>query len=170
VVDAGGTTLSVKQENGVYAWSGESTWSGSGSGCSLYFGAQTWQTLASGWSLTGCGSKRGVADVAADANPNTGAAVYDTTRYNGRSGWFQVGGTSLASPLIAGVYALAGNVASGEADPSGYPASISYAKPSALHDVTEGTSTGSCSTTACKPAAGYDGPTGLGTPNGTGAF
>jgi subtilase family serine protease len=170
VVDAGGTTLKVSQENGVYAWAGETTWSGSGSGCSLYFSAPAWQPTAAGWSATGCGGARGVADVAADANPNTGAAVYDTTRYNGRSGWFQVGGTSLASPLIAGVYALAGNAASAEADPSGYPASIAYAHPLALHDITEGSSTGTCSTTACKAATGYDGPTGLGSPKGLGAF
>jgi subtilase family serine protease len=170
VVDAGGTTLNVKQENGVYSRASELAWSGSGSGCSLYFTAQAWQSAASGWPATGCLSARGVADVAADADPNTGAAVYDTTKYNGRSGWFQVGGTSLASPLIAGVYALAGNVASAEADPSGYPAAIAYAHPAALYDVREGPSTGSCSTTACKAAAGYDGPTGLGSPTGLAGF
>jgi subtilase family serine protease len=165
VIDAGGTTLAVKGSAGSYTWSGEETWSGSGSGCSLYFSAQVWQEAAAGFSLTGCAHARGVADVAADANPNTGAAVYDTTRYQGRSGWFQVGGTSLASPLIAGVYALAGNAAS-----VAYPASLPYAKPTALHDVTAGASTGKCATTACKAGTGYDGPTGLGTPNGTSAF
>jgi subtilase family serine protease len=170
VIDAGGTTLRVTSSGGVYSWAGETTWSGSGSGCSLYFSPQTWQTAASGWSFTGCGGARGVADVAADADPNTGAAVYDSTKYNGRSGWFQVGGTSLASPLIAGVYALAGNVASAALDPSGYPASISYNHSSALHDVTEGPSSGNCATTACKAAPGYDGPTGVGTPNGTAGF
>jgi subtilase family serine protease len=171
VIDAGGTTLNVTQAGGVYGWAGETTWSGSGSGCSLLFTAQPWQTAASsGWPSTGCLQARGVADVAADADPNTGAAVYDTTRYNGRSGWFQVGGTSLASPLIAGVYALAGNAASATADPSGYPASIPYAHVSSLHDVTSGPNTGSCATTACKAGPGYDGPTGVGTPNGTAGF
>jgi subtilase family serine protease len=170
VVDAGGTTLNVTQSGGSYVRSSELTWSGSGSGCSLYFPAQTWQGSASGWTATGCLAARGVADVGADANPNTGASVYDTTRYNGRSGWFQVGGTSLASPLIAGVYALAGNAASPAADPSGYPASIAYANPGSLYDVTEGASTGSCATTACKAGAGYDGPTGLGAPTGIAAF
>jgi subtilase family serine protease len=169
-VDAGGTTLNVTQSGGNYVRTSELTWSGSGSGCSLYFPAQTWQGSASGWPATGCLAARGVADVAADANPNTGASVYDTTKYNGRSGWFQVGGTSLASPLIAGVYALAGNVASPTVDPSGYPASIAYANPGSLYDVTEGASTGSCATTACKAAVGYDGPTGLGTPTGLAAF
>jgi hypothetical protein len=162
VIDAGGTTLTLGSGN---TYGSEKAWSGSGSGCSLYFSAQSWQTLASGWEATGCGGARGVADVAADADPNTGASVYDSTRYNGRSGWFQVGGTSLASPLIAGVYALAGNAAS-----ASYPASLAYGKPAALHDVSTGPATGSCSTTACKAASGYDGPTGLGTPNGTSAF
>ncbi len=58
---------------------------------------------------TGC-TKRTVGDVSADADPNTGAAVYDSVRYAGHSGWFQVGGTSLASPLIAAVYALSGTI------------------------------------------------------------
>ena len=165
VIDAGGTTLKVASSSGAYTWSSEETWSGSGSGCSVYFAAQAFEEAASGFSLTGCEHSRGVADVAADANPNTGAAVYDTTRYQGRSGWMQVGGTSLASPLIAGVYALAGNAAS-----TAYPASLAYVDPSALHDITAGSSTGKCSTTACKAASGYDGPTGLGSPNGLGAF
>jgi subtilase family serine protease len=162
VVAVGGTTLTLGAGS---AWAGESVWSGSGSGCSAYLSAQAWQTSLSSWSLTGCGTKRGIADVAADADPATGAAVYDTTTYQGRSGWFKVGGTSLSAPLIAGVYALAGNAAS-----TSYPASRAYANPSALHDVTSG-SNGSCGgKTICAGAAGYDGPTGLGTPNGAGAF
>jgi subtilase family serine protease len=162
VIDAGGTTLTLGAGN---AYGSEKAWSGSGSGCSLLFSAQAWQLGASGWLATGCGSFRGVADVAADADPSTGASVYDTTRYGGRSGWFQVGGTSLASPLIAGVYALAGNAAG-----ASYPASLAYASPTQLHDVIEGPATGNCSTTACKAAVGYDGPTGLGSPNGLGGF
>ena len=160
VVAVGGTTLRLNGNS----YSSESVWSGSGSGCSAYWTAQSWQTSASGWSGTGCGSKRGVADVAADADPNTGASVYDTTRYQGQSGWFQVGGTSLSAPLIAAVYGLAGN-----ASLASYPASIPYANTSSLHDVTSG-SNGSCSTTMCTGAVGYDGPTGVGTPNGTGGF
>lgn len=161
VVAVGGTTLTLGAGD---AWAGEKVWSGTGSGCSAYLSAQAWQAALSNWSLTGCGSKRGVADVAADADPATGAAVYDTTRYQGHAGWFKVGGTSLSSPLVAGVYALAGNAAS-----TSYPASLAYANPSALHDVTSGTD-GTCSTIMCKGAAGYDGPTGVGTPNGTGGF
>jgi subtilase family serine protease len=165
VIDAGGTTLTVKLLSGAYAWAAEETWSGSGSGCSVYLTAQGWQEAAAGFSLTGCAHRRGVADVAADANPSTGASVYDSTKYQGRSGWLQVGGTSLASPLIAGVYALAGNAAS-----VAYPASLPYADPAALHDVIAGAATGKCTTTACKPGPGFDGPTGLGSPKGTAAF
>jgi subtilase family serine protease len=161
VVAVGGTTLTLGAGN---AWAGEQAWSGGGSGCSLYLAAQSWQANDPNWALTGCGGKRGVADVAADADPSTGAAVYDTTRYQGHAGWFQVGGTSLSSPLVAGVYALAGNAAS-----TAYPASLAYANRTALHDVTSG-ATGSCTTLECNAAAGYDGPTGLGTPNGLGAF
>ncbi len=165
VIDAGGTTLNVSQSNGSFSWASETAWSGSGSGCSTYFSAQSWQTSALNWSQTGCSSGRGVADVAADADPNTGAAVYDSVRYNGKTGWFQVGGTSLASPLIAAAYALADNAAS-----QPYPATLPYSDTAALHDVTAGPGTGSCGTTACNANLGYDGPTGVGTPNGLSAF
>jgi hypothetical protein len=107
---------------------------------------------------------RGVADVSADADPMTGAAVFDSTPYQGRSGWFQVGGTSLSAPLIAAVFALAGNAGS-----VNYPASIPYRHLASLHDVTGG-SNGSCGTIMCKAGSGYDGPTGVGTPNGIGGF
>jgi subtilase family serine protease len=161
VIAVGGTSLKITSSNG---YSSESVWSGAGSGCSSYFSARSFQTAAAGWSATHCGTKRGVADVAADADPNTGAAVYDTTKYSGQAGWFKVGGTSLSSPLIAAVYGLAGNESTAT-----YPASIPYAHVSSLHDVTTG-SNGSCSTTMCKGAAGYDGPTGVGTPKGITAF
>ncbi len=109
VVAVGGTTLNLTRSN---TYSSESAWSSAGSGCSAYETANSWQTAVSDWSQTGCGTKRGVADVSADADPNTGAAVYDSTRYQGQPGWFQVGGTSLSSPLIASVFALAGGASS----------------------------------------------------------
>lgn len=161
VVAVGGTTLKLGENN---SYGAETVWSGTGSGCSSYLSAQPWQTSLGNWAATGCGTKRGVADVAADADPNTGAAVYDSVKYQGRSGWFQVGGTSLSSPLVAGVYALAGNASS-----VSYPAALPYGGTSHLHDVTSG-SDGSCSTIMCKAGSGYDGPTGVGTPNGLGAF
>jgi hypothetical protein len=62
------------------------------------------------------------------------------------------------------VFALAGN-----AKTASYPASIAYGHTGSLHDITTG-SNGSCGTTMCKGAPGYDGPTGVGTPKGIGAF
>ncbi len=109
VVAVGGTTLNLTSSN---TYSSESAWSSAGRGCSAYETANSWQTAVSDWSQTGCGTKRGVADVSADADPNTGAAVYDSTRYQGESDWFQVGGTSLSSPPIASVFALVGGASS----------------------------------------------------------
>jgi subtilase family serine protease len=152
VTAVGGTTLT--KPGGVWH---ETAWSGAGSGCSFYVPKPSWQHDA------GC-ARRTVADVSAVANPNTGVAVYDT--YNTGGTWFVFGGTSVSSPIIAGVYALAGgNVNYG---------STPYGNPAALHDVTSG-SNGSCGRKAkkkylCTAVAGYDGPTGLGTPNGIGAF
>jgi subtilase family serine protease len=161
VVAVGGTTLTIAAGN---TYGSERVWSGAGSGCSSLNTARGFQTSTAGWAATGCGTRRGVADVAADADPSTGAAVYDSTAYQGRKGWFTVGGTSLSAPLIAAVYALAGNAGS-----ANYPASLPYAHTSSLHDVTTG-SNGTCGTTMCRGAAGYDGPTGVGTPNGLNAF
>lgn len=163
VVAAGGTTLNLTGNN---TYGSESAWSDGGSGCSAYEKANSWQTGVADWSQTSCGTKRGVADVSADADPSTGAAVYDSTRYEGLSGWFQVGGTSLSSPLIAAVFALADGISS-----STNAEQVPYLNFNSTnsHDVTTG-SNGSCRTIMCKAATGYDGPTGLGTPNGTGGF
>lgn len=100
--------------------------------------------------------------MAADADPNTGVAVYDT--YS-QGGWLEVGGTSASSPMIAAVYALAGTPAAGT-----YPGSYIYSHTGNLFDVTSGAD-GSCSPAyLCTGEAGYDGPTGWGTPNGVAAF
>lgn len=154
VVAVGGTSL-TKASNS-RGWS-ESAWSGAGSGCSTLNAKPSWQTSA-----TQCSGKAN-ADVSAVADPNTGVAVYDSTVYQGRSGWQVYGGTSASSPIVASVYALSGNT-------SGYPASYTWAHTSGLNDVTSG-SNGTCTTTVwCHAGAGWDGPTGLGTPNGTSAF
>jgi subtilase family serine protease len=154
VTAVGGTTLNLNSNN---TRASETVWSGAGSGCSAYEPKPSWQADS------GC-IRRTVADVAADADPNTGASVYDTVRYQGQSGWFQVGGTSLASPIIASTYALAGNGTS-TVDGS-YP----YSHLPGLFDVTSG-SNGSCSPTyLCTGEVVYDGPTGNGTPKGTIAF
>ncbi|MFI0895155.1 peptidase S8 [Streptomyces sp. NPDC020983] len=155
VTAVGGTTLNTASTT--RGWT-ETAWSGAGSGCSSY------NTALSGAAsfATGC-SKRAEADVSAVANPSTGVAVYDSTAYQGYSGWMVFGGTSVSSPIIASVYALAGNTGSID---NNYP----YTHSSALNDVTSG-SNGSCTTSQwCNARTGWDGPTGLGTPNGTGAF
>jgi subtilase family serine protease len=155
VTAVGGTSLT--RASTTRGWA-ESAWSGAGSGCSAYNLILSGQTTVN----TGC-AKRAVADVSADADPNTGVSVYDTTRYQGQLGWLVFGGTSVAAPVIASVYALAGNTASID---NNYP----YAHTSALFDVTTG-SNGTCPTSQwCHAGTGWDGPTGLGTPNGTGAF
>ncbi|MFI5796078.1 putative Ig domain-containing protein [Streptomyces sp. NPDC051677] len=157
VTAVGGTALSASSNS--RGWT-ESVWKtssteGTGSGCSAYDAKPSWQTD------TGC-SKRMEADVSAVADPATGVAVYDT--YGG-SGWAVYGGTSASAPIIAGVYALAGTPGT-----SDYPAKYPYAHTSSLYDVTSGNN-GSCSTSYfCTAGAGYDGPTGWGTPNGTAAF
>jgi subtilase family serine protease len=155
VTAVGGTTLTRSGSGRGFT---ETAWSGAGSGCSTLNAALTGAAGAG----TGC-AKRAVADVSAVADPNTGVAVYDTTPYQGRSGWFVVGGTSASAPIIAAVYALAGNASSID---NNYP----YAHASSFFDVTSG-SNGTCPTSQwCTARAGWDGPTGLGTPNGTGGF
>jgi subtilase family serine protease len=154
VVAVGGTSLTRSSNS--RGWS-ESAWSGAGSGCSTRNAKPTWQTSA-----TQCSGKA-TADVSAVADPNTGVAVYDSTPYQGYSGWQVYGGTSASSPIIASVYTMGGNL-------SGYPASYTWGHASGLNDVTSG-SNGTCSPSLwCHSVAGWDGPTGLGTPNGTSSF
>jgi hypothetical protein len=167
VTSVGGTTLS-KDTSVPRGWD-ETVWGngtegvdgdGTGSGCSQYEPRPSWQA-----GITQDCAMRAAADVSADANPNSGLAVYDTT---GQSGWLQVGGTSLASPLIASTYALAGTPASGT-----YPSSYLYANylasSSAFNDITSG-SNGDCGNVLCNGGTGWDGPTGLGTPDGVSGF
>ncbi|MFL6077890.1 MAG: hypothetical protein ACJ73S_31385 [Mycobacteriales bacterium] len=155
VTAVGGTTLT--RASGTRGWT-ESAWNGAGSGCSRL----NTQLAGQAGANTGC-SRRAVADVSAVADPNTGVSVFDSTPLQGSSGWFVVGGTSASAPIIAAVYALAGNEAS-------INNSFPYSHTSGLFDVTTG-SNGSCSPSQlCRARAGWDGPTGLGTPNGTSAF
>ncbi|WP_223198373.1 S53 family peptidase [Solihabitans fulvus] len=168
VTAVGGTSLT--RATNARGWT-ESTWSGAGSGCSAFEPKPGWQHD------TGC-ANRTVADVSAVADPATGLGVYDT--YNtcgtsffcdflislglvaGADGWVTVGGTSASSPIIASVYALAGNAVTY----GSYP----YTHTAGLFDVTTGNN-GSCGGSyLCTAGPGYDGPTGLGTPNGTTGF
>ncbi len=161
VVAVGGTSL--RTASTTRGWT-ETAWSGAGSGCSALISKRSWQKDS------GC-SNRTVADVSAVADPSTGVAVYDSYGSSGGANWYVFGGTSVASPIVASVYALAGNASS-----VNYAAQLPYGSPGSLFDVTSG-SNGNCTkrrTTStkylCTAAPGYDGPTGLGTPNGTSGF
>jgi subtilase family serine protease len=154
VVAVGGTSLRTAANTRGFT---ETAWSGAGSGCSSRNTKPSWQT-----SVTQCSGKAS-ADVSAVADPNTGVSVYDSTPYQGASGWQVYGGTSASSPIVASVFALSGNTA-------GYPASYTWGRAAGLNDVTSGTN-GHCRTKVwCTSGAGWDGPTGLGTPNGTASF
>ena len=148
VIAVGGTSL--KKAANARGWS-ESAWSGAGSGCSKYAAKPTWQKDG------GC-FNRTVADVAAVADPETPVSVYDTYE---APGWMLVGGTSVATPVMAGVLAL-----SSSAVRSAGPSAFSPAgQGSELFDVTEGENA-LCGTYLCQAEVGYDGPTGWGTPDG----
>jgi hypothetical protein len=150
VLAVGGTSLAKATTS--RGWS-ETVWftqagEGTGSGCSAYTPKPTWQTD------TGCPFKTND-DVSAVADPYTGIAVYDTAA--GETGWTVIGGTSLASPLVAAIFAVTGRAAAGPSFP--------YEHTAAFWDVTSG-SNGTCSPAYfCTAEVGYDGPTGIGTPN-----
>ena len=181
VIAVGGTRLTLSATGGYgseRAWGPDSSHSwGTGSGCSSasVFGtatvaAQPFQSAVAGWANTKCGTFRGDNDVSANADPNTGSAVFASSQ----GAFIQVGGTSLSAPLIAAVYALKGN-----ATATNYPASFLYAGIGAtnFHDVKTGTDQAgnwplACPvpSTQCIAKVGYDLPTGVGSPKGLGGF
>ncbi|MGD0392293.1 MAG: PKD domain-containing protein [Acidimicrobiales bacterium] len=215
VVSVGGTSLGLNSngtrqsetawnDDGVQANIEESygvPLGASGGGCSLFVNAPTWQKKLKVWPLTACGTKRLAADVSAVADPFTGFDTYNTS--DGGTGWETIGGTSLSSPVIAAIYALAGG-----SHGMAYPALTLYAHlhQTSLYDVTaagtgfcDGENASQCGNAnqleydgavlgvmdcdfpatgnkpsagdlACDAGAGYDGPSGVGTPNGLAAF
>ncbi len=133
VTAVGGTTLSTAGSGSSgYSRAAETAWSlasdaGAGSsGCSVLEAKPSWQQDS------GC-PNRTENDVAADANPDTGAAVYDSVPEHGLpQGWQQLGGTSLAAAIIAATYALANShdsAALGAPRPGTYPSSLSLRRP-----------------------------------------
>lgn len=156
VTAVGGTTL--QRAHTKRGWH-ETAWSGSGSGCA---GSNTAPYQRS--STTQC-ARRAVADIAAVADPATGVAVYDSYAFESTSGWLTFGGTSVSAPIIAGVFALAGNTT--EISDGSY---VWKHHTGGVNDVTSG-SNGACATTRwCTARRGWDGPTGWGTPKGVSAF
>jgi hypothetical protein len=153
VIAVGGTSLYHQADGAGRSWR-ETAWSGAGSGCSKYFSKPTWQSDA------GCPSNRMEADVSSNADPNTGVAVYGPATRS-RTAWMQFGGTSASAPFIGGLYGRTTGAVSA--------ASTIYGHSGNLYDVKSGKN-GSCTTYICNAVTGYDGPTGLGTPNGVMAF
>ncbi|MGI8664728.1 MAG: putative Ig domain-containing protein, partial [Jatrophihabitans sp.] len=159
VTAVGGTSLVTASNSRGWSetvWNTTSYTEGAGSGCSSDVAKPAFQASVT----TGC-TRRAEADVSAVADPATGLAVYQT--YGG-SGWAVYGGTSAASPIVASVYALAGTPGASDV-PNAYP----YSHTANLNDVTSGKN-GTCGAPLCTAGAGWDGPTGLGTPNGVAAF
>ncbi len=157
VIAVGGTTL-TRNANVARGWS-ETAWVGGGSGCSTVYPKPAWQTDSL------C-AKRMEADVSIVGDPNTGVSVYGPINQGFRSGWIVIGGTSVSVQVIAGIYG-------GQGGSANYASNIYAAwgaNHAVLNDVTAG-SNGSCGGTYfCTSQVGYDGPTGLGTPNGSSPF
>jgi subtilase family serine protease len=176
VIAVGGTTLTL--DPNTKARTSEVAWSGGGSWCSDVFAQPAWQkglvtTDPSGFVC----SNRTVADVAAVADPATGVSVFDSYGSTGGNNWYRFGGTSVSSPLIAALFARAGDATHNSAYP--YPARWLYTHHSALFDVTSGTNgnaTNTCYPNSgdpyylCHAQTGFDAPTGIGTPNGIAGF
>ncbi len=146
VIGVGGTTLAVSSTSG--ARTGETAWSSTGSGCSSYNVAPSWQVIPG----SPCGSMKAVSDLSADADPYSGLQIYTT--YSGQTGWWIFGGTSLATPIMSALYAMQGY--------GGSAGRYAWASTTPYYDVTSG-SNGSCSPSImCNAGTGWDGPTGLG--------
>ncbi|HTX60136.1 MAG TPA: peptidase S8 [Verrucomicrobiae bacterium] len=174
VVCTGGTSLKTASNSRGYTetvWNDLSADEGaSGSGCSSKVTKPSWQTDK------GC-TKRSQSDVSFDADPENGVAVYDSTSYEGYSGWLEFGGTSVASPALSAVFALAGNASS-----LGTSAAQTFWKDAGtgLNAVTSGNnlaSKGKCGsayayicTAGTNTDGVYSGPGGWGTPSGTSDF
>jgi subtilase family serine protease len=167
VIAVGGTTLSLSTSStGVVSVASEASWSGSGGGVSIYEAKPAYQShvVATG---------RAIPDVSYDADPSTGFAVYDSTPYNGMSGWFQMGGTSAGAPQWSAIIAAADQLrkAKSKAPLAAWSSTTSifqtgvdlYGLTSGLADITAGAANGTCGS-ICSPTVGYDTVTGLGSP------
>ena len=150
VIGVGGTTLAI-DASGVRT--GETVWSGTGSGCSKYNSAPTWQTIPG----NPCAGKKAISDLSAVADPNSGLAIWTT--YGGSTGYWVFGGTSLSSPIIAALYATRGGY-----NASNLAGKVAWAASTPYFDVMSGNNKASgCSPPVlCTAGVGWDGPTGRG--------
>lgn len=143
VISVGGTTLHFTGTPSAESFTGESGWSEGGGGCSVYETANPQQASFLQESAQAslyreresCGGMRATPDVALDASPESGVAVYDSTKYYGQSGWFTVGGTSASTPMWAARSADAGALVNAEYV---YGSSISF------RDITAGDNGQAC--------------------------
>lgn len=221
VIGVGGTSLYLNSDNtrlsetvwndngpnDYYGWNIKAALGASGSGCSALYASNEWQRSVPGYSGLGCGTTlRSGVDIAADADPFTGYDVFQTYAAGGSGRWVTYGGTSLAAPLIAAMWALAGGpggVSSPQLSLYGHFHGDAVAP---TYDVLIG-GTGSCDTSSpvtcfqwwggnpntlgfgdldcawgasgttvlanryqCYARPGYDGVSGIGTPNGVAVF
>jgi subtilase family serine protease len=169
VVSVGGTSLYTTNANGTQFT--QTAWSDGGSGCTMNLPAADGQpaTIANY-----CGGHRASSDISSVADPSTGVATYDT--YSPATGvpadWTVAGGTSAGAPFVAGLYARGGNLANVLG-----PNTLYSAPSSDFFDVTLGQNSPPqfCQNqqeapALCKASVGWDGPTGVGTAAGLGAF
>ena len=166
VLAVGGTTLAGCSGTSCAGFVLEEAWTGSGGGASKYESLPSYQSSYTGpvYSASAIsaltGGKRGTPDVSFEADPETGPSIYDSTKYNGQSGWSVGGGTSFGAPSWAGI--LAAGAAAGKTALQGDAAIYGGGYKTNLRDITDGT-TGTCGTD-CTAGTGYDLTTGLGSP------
>lgn len=173
VLAVGGTTLTADPLTGGYAgetvWNGDATYSvtgaASGGGFSHRYARPGYQH-----GVPGTTTKRGVPDVAGDADQNSGAAIVFAA--GGRTNVAQAGGTSASASLWSGLMALAdqdAHHALGFVNPAIYRIARGPGYHQAFHDVTTGNNTLAMPYPAVKagyPAGpGWDPATGWGTPD-----
>ena len=169
----GGTSLTYSGTGSSLSWNPQTVWSTAGAGCSAYEPMPAWQAVTGVYRDKANCTTREIGDVAAVANPYTGVAVYDTYH---ATGWMVFGGTSVATQIIGATYGLAVGTGTLQATPSGlYPDKPTgqIGPTPGLVPVTSGHD-GTCANYLCNAtdrlSSGYNGPTGLGTPDGVGAF
>ena len=159
VVSVGGTAL-YQSDSGFTS----SAWNEAGSACETDLPPAHGQPAAVS---AYCSGHRASSDVSAVSDPSTGVAVYDSY---GIGGWYVAGGTSAAAPVIAAMFARAGHTSRVDG-----PSTLYSAPAGAFTDISVGQNGAahSCQTTApqlCVSGPGWDGPTGIGTPNGLAGF
>jgi subtilase family serine protease len=132
VISVGGTTL---RRSGTSVT--ETGWEGSGGGCSHTGRAHPAQARFADYARTGCAGRRATPDLSLVGDPATGVAVYDSTPFDGRKGWFVLGGTSASAPMIAGRAAITQKT---------IDASAVYGNAIAYRDITSGNNGAPCRT------------------------